>query len=194
MQPPLLRTWNRQASLRRLRLPAWLLVAGILGVAAAAGQALGPVLVGGARADAGVVAGQAMRFMSADALVVSNPNLNQAVANIDTAGLVMAAAFRMHRGEDGILRFQVRNTSDGSQSAYLSLTRPQGSSADLNSTDPDVGLAHMEIRLLGEGRQMDVYLLTLTPEGYGDLDLDVRVGTADPLGSFNIALSLQEVP
>ena len=144
--------------------------------------------------QAGVVATQAIRFASAEAAVPGGPDLNQANAAIDTAGLILTAAFRMHRDEDGVVRLQVLNSGNATRSSYITLTRPEGSSADLGSTDPDVGLAQMESLPLGNGQMMDVYLLTVSPEGYGDLDLQVLVGMADGLGSFNIALSLEEVP
>jgi hypothetical protein len=164
-------------------------------IAAAAGQALGPVLAGSAGGNVGVVASQNLFFTSVDTAKGHNGDIDQAAANIDTAGLIVTGAFRMHRGDsESTMTVTIENRGDNKKSAELRITRPSGIGVDLFSADPNIGIAQASITTLPGGGVEDCYLLTVEGEADGDIEVLVRIGTADPLGSHTVALALNEVP
>lgn len=145
----------------------------MLGLPAAAGQALGPVLAGGAGGD-----------------------IDQAAANIDTACMILQGAFRMHRGDSpSTLDVILENRGDNVKSAAVRVTRPAGTSFNLSSNIiPMCGLAQAAVMVSG-GIEVDTYLPTApAAPAICNLHADVTVGTAEPLGSFNVNIVLEEIP
>jgi hypothetical protein len=168
---------------------------GFLLTTAAAGQALGPVLAGSAGGNVGVVASQNLFFIDADAIGDHSSDIDQAAAVVDSAGQVVTAAFRVHRGDSfSTVVITVENRGDTQRGAELTVTRPTGVGVDLFAADPNIGLAQMGIVALPDGGWADNYLLSVEGDTDGDIELRVRVGTADALGSHPITLTLQELP
>lgn len=186
---------NKRMSLRRWKPLVWLVAAGVLGVTAVAGQALGPVLAGGAGGNAGLVASQNLFFTRAGGAVGFAGDINQAAANIDTAGLIVTGVFGMHRGDPAsALTVHIQNRGSATRSANLFIEHDAGVGVDLSTLDPDMGLAQASIQQMADGRVADCYLITLVGDEDADLDMDIAVGTADGLGSHHIVLRLQEIP
>jgi hypothetical protein len=184
-----------KVGVRGLRAPVWALAVAALGITAVAGQALGPVLAGSAGGNVGVVASQDLFFAAATATRGHDGDIDQAAANIDTAGMVVTAAFRMHRGDAAsALTVNLENRSNNRRSSHLIVQRPAGTGVNVSSSDPDIQVAQRWSEQLPGGRIADCYLVVLDDSGDADIDLEVLVGTADPLGTHEIVLTLEEIP
>ena len=190
--------FTKKVRVGRYGMPMWsaalAVVVAVGGIAAAAGQALGPVLAGGAGGNVGVVASQNIFYKDVVATKGHSGDIDQAVANIDTSGLILQGAFRMHRGDSpSTLDITLENRGDNTKSATIKVTRPAGTSVDLSNTST-CGLAQSAVMVSG-GTEVDTYLLT-TPPAPADCVVTayVTVGTAEPLGSFNVNMVLEEIP
>lgn len=117
----------------RLALPAWLAAAAVLAIAAAAGQAVGPILAGSVTGTAGVTGEQAL-VLSLSSTTVSGHAGDDRVMVVNDEGTSFTAAIEMHVGDIGYpgnsesaaILLGLQNTANAVVSAILELSIPAG--------------------------------------------------------------------
>jgi len=126
---------------KRLRIwgvsfPAWVLGVAIFVVAAAAGQAVGPVLSGGVQGSAGLVVEQSVVLNEGSGFSLGTGAGNDGVFATNDEGTAFTAAFELHVGDTIVIGLELGNVSDALANAMLSLNVPKGIDVEVGS-DPN---------------------------------------------------------
>ncbi len=118
---------TRKIKLGRLGLPVWSVAVAGLMVAAAAGQAVGPVLSGSVTGSVGMVVEQAITLDTAVALG-SNPAAtgDDSATTRNDEGTEFTAAIELNVGERETVGLILKNDSAADGSALLELNVPKG--------------------------------------------------------------------
>ncbi len=124
---------TRKISLGRFGLPVWSVAVAGLMVAAAAGQAVGPVLSGSVTGSVGMVVEQAIT-LDPDLGLGSNPVAtgDDSATTRNDEGTEFTAAIELNVGETETVTIYVQNDSGANASALLELNVPKGIDVELN--------------------------------------------------------------
>jgi hypothetical protein len=121
---------SKEARLGRLSIPVWTSVLALAVTGLAAGQAVGPVLVGSVTSTVGLTVEQAITLDTEGGLG-SNPNLDEGaptdfVNTFNDEGTEFTAALELHVGKNAQLEFNLVNASDADGAEILELDVPAG--------------------------------------------------------------------
>ncbi|MDP6513257.1 MAG: hypothetical protein QF878_08735 [SAR202 cluster bacterium] len=139
---------GRKFKLGRMSIPVWLVGLAVLLVAAAAGQAVGPVLSGGVQGSAGLTVEQSVLLSSTasdHSVVYASPHGDDAVVTVNDDGTGFTAAIEMHVGDTLDLMLDVDNVSDASANAIIELSVPGGLNVELEEDGGASGLAEAQL-------------------------------------------------
>ena len=141
---------SKKLRITRVSFPAWVLGVALLVVAAAAGQAVGPVLSGGIQGSACLVIEQS---------VVLGPSGFSLGTGSDTDGIFTTndestgfkAALNPHSGDAIVVGLDLGNLSDAPANAILSLNVPRGIDVEVTSDplDDDIKEAQLSAKESG---------------------------------------------
>ncbi|MBI4337088.1 MAG: hypothetical protein HY683_04575 [Chloroflexi bacterium] len=119
--------------LGRVGLPVWAVALAVVVMAAAAGQAIGPVLKGAVKGSASVTAEQSIVLAGAS---TNTHGSDDGVAVVNDEGTSFTAAIEQHVGDTGVkLRLDVQNVSNEDANAFLKLFTAAGIDAQIDSVD-----------------------------------------------------------
>ncbi len=172
--------------LGRLAMPAWAAGLAAAGILAAAGQAVGPTLVGGLSGNAGLTVGQAI-VATEDSYVYADLGGKDALITINDEGTSFMAALEVQvGGKENLISLNLANLSDAPAKAVLTLNVPPQLQVEV---EEEIGTDVLEAQL-----SASTWLLDLT-EDSEDENLDITVAAradAKP-GFYTIAGTLVQV-
>ena len=159
MNKKLMRSMSRKVRLGRLAMPLWAMALAVLLVAAAAGQAVGPVLAGSVQGNTALTAGQALRLSPNSAGNVVT-GADQFVITTNDEGTAFTAAIETKVGQRQVLGLDLDNTPQnqsgqvassgtGVINGILELSVPAGIDVEVRGSDQIVAcgnpycLAHL---------------------------------------------------
>lgn len=119
----------------RFSMPIWFAGLTAIIIAAAAGQAVGPVLAGGIQGSAGLVVEQSL-VLDDDSSThsVTIHGTDDAIVTVNGDGTAFTAAIEMHIGDEAVLALKLNNNSDSDGNAILELNVPRGIAIEVDST------------------------------------------------------------
>jgi hypothetical protein len=131
-----------------MSIPIWLVGLAVLLVAAAAGQAVGPVLSGGVQGSAGLTVEQSVLLSSTasdHSVAYASPHGDDAVVTVNDDGTAFTAAIELHVGDTVDLLLDVDNVSDASANAIIELSVPGGLNVEVEEDGGASGLAEAQL-------------------------------------------------
>lgn len=144
------KTLGRKFKLGRMSIPVWLVGLAALLVAAAAGQAVGPVLSGGIQGSAGLTISQSVLLSSTsadhgvfDSSGGSGVPHDDAIVTVNDEGTAFTAAIELHVGDTEYLVLDLDNVSDSQANAILELNVPAGIDVEVEELDSDINEAQL---------------------------------------------------
>jgi len=125
---------SKKLRITRVSFPAWFLGVALLVVAAAAGQAVGPVLSGGIQDSACLVIEQSV-VLAPSGFSLGAGSDNDSIFTTNDEGTGFKAALKPHVGDAIVVGLDFGNLSDAPANAMLSLSMPSGIDVEVTS-DP----------------------------------------------------------
>lgn len=142
------RTLGRKFRLGRMSIPVWLVGLAVLLVAAAAGQAVGPVLSGGVQGSAGLTIEQSV-VLSSDpgdhSVKYAAGHGDDAIVTVNDEGTAFTAAIELHVGDTVELMLDVDNVSDALANAILELNVPAGIDVEVEEDGGSSGIEEAQL-------------------------------------------------
>ena len=179
------RSLAHKVRLGRVGLPVWSIILTAMLVAAAAGQAVGPILSGGIQGASGVAVEQAIVLDTDGGTTTTVTGADDFVVTANDEGTSFTAAIELHIGDSPILKLDVDNGSDVSGNAVLELTAPAGLDIAVDETGSDIEEAQMT---------RTTWLLTVNT-GDSDATLDITLSLKDDMqpGFYSISGRIKQV-
>ena len=166
---------SKKLRITRVNFPAWVLGVALLVVAAAAGQAVGPVLSGGIQDSACLVIEQSVVLApSGFSLGAGSDNDGIFTTNDERTGF--KAALKPHVGDAIVVGLDLGNLSDAPANVTLSLSVPSG--IDVEVTSDPLGDDIIEAQL--SAREWLVTVASLARAAPDD-SLDITISPKDGL-------------
>jgi hypothetical protein len=142
------RTLGRKFRLGRMSIPVWLVGLAVVLVAAAAGQAVGPVLSGGVQGSAGLTIEQSV-VLSSDpgehSVEYAAGHGDDAIVTVNDEGTAFTAAIELHVGDTVELMLDVDNVSDALANAILELNVPAGIDVEVEEDGGSSGIEEAQL-------------------------------------------------
>ena len=138
---------SKKLRITRVSFPAWVLGVALLVVAAAAGQAVGPVLSGGIHDSAGLVIKQSV-VLGPSGFSLGGGSDNDGIFDTNDEGTGFTAALEPYVGDGIVVGLDLGNLSDAPAYAMLSLNVPRGIDVEVTSDplDDDIKEAQLSAR------------------------------------------------
>ncbi len=150
----------------RLALPVWTVGLAAAGILAVAGQAVGPVLVGAVRGDAGLTVQQAI-VATEDSYAYADLGNRDALITINDEGTSFMAALEIWvGGKENLISLNLSNVSDAPAKAVLTLKVPPQLQIEV---EEEIGTDVLEAQL-----SSNTWLLDLTADSE-DENLDIAI-------------------
>jgi hypothetical protein len=131
-----------------MSIPVWLVGLAVVLVAAAAGQAVGPVLSGGIQGSAGLTIEQSV-VLSSDpsehSVEYAAGHSDDAIVTVNDEGTAFTAAIELHVGDTVELMLDVDNVSDALANAILELNVPAGIDVEVEEDGGSSGIEEAQL-------------------------------------------------
>ena len=166
---------SKKLRIMRVSFPAWVLGVALLVVAAAAGQAVGPVLSGGIQDSACLVIEQSV-VLAPSGFSLGGGSDNDGIFTTNDERTGFKAALKPHVGDAIVVGLDLGNLSDAPANAMLSLSVPSG--IDVEVTSDPLGDDIKEAQL--SAREWLVTVASLARAAPDD-SLDITISPKDGL-------------
>ena len=171
---------SKKLRITRVSFPAWVLGVALLVVAAAAGQAVGPVLSGGIQGSTGLTIEQSVVLSSTsvdhgvfDSTGGGGSPHDDAIVTLNDEGTAFTAAIELHVGDTEYLVLDLDNGSDVQANAIMELIVPAGIDFEVDELDGDIS----EAQLNRKSWLMKLDTVSLGSSG----DLEIAISPKDDL-------------
>ena len=144
------KTLGHKFKIGRMSIPVWLKGLTVLIVAAAAGQAVGPVLIGEIQGFAGLTIEQSVVLSSTsvdhgvfDSTGGGGSPHDDAIVTVNDEGTAFTAAIELHVGDTEYLVLDLDNVSDVQANTIMELNVPAGIDVEVDDLDGDISEAQL---------------------------------------------------
>ena len=144
------KTLGHKFKIGRMSIPVWLKSLTVLIVAAAAGQAVGPVLSGGIQGSTGLTIEQTVVLSSTsvdhgvfDSTGGGGSPHDDAIVTVNDEGTAFTAAIELRVGDTEYLVLDLDNVSDVQANTIMELNVPAGIDVEVDDLDGDISEAQL---------------------------------------------------